>query len=122
MIKKIAPFNTAILFFCGWIAYPGVFLTANESVLARPSKNNLKLVDGRVKDFFVQTELHQIHLEMAANEWNAMEAIDPRRGRTGIENLSESNERQRQVHRGRFPWAVASITIGTRYCPVCPSL
>ena len=62
MIKQISPFNTAILFFCGWIAYPGVFLTANESVLAHPSKNNLKLVDGRVKDFFVQSELHQIHL------------------------------------------------------------
>ena len=42
MIKKIAPFNTAILLFCGWIAYPEVFLTANESVLARPSKNDLE--------------------------------------------------------------------------------
>ena len=112
MIKKIAPFNTAILLFCGWIAYPEVFLTANESVLARPSKNDLELVDGRVKGFLVQSKLHQIHLEMAANEWNAMEAVDPRRGGTGIENLSESNEGQRQVHRGRFPWAVASITIG----------
>jgi len=112
MIKKYAPLNTAILLICGWIASPEVFLTANESVLARPSKNNVELVDGRVRGFLVQAKLHQIHLEMAASEWNAMEAIDPRRGRTGIENLSKSDEGQRQVHRGRFPWAVGSVTIG----------
>ena len=112
MIKKIAPLNTAILLICGWIASPEVFLTANESVLDRPSKNNVELVDDRVRGFLVQAKLHQIHLEMAASEWNAMEAIDPRRGRTGIENLSKSDEEQRQVHRGRFPWAVGSVTIG----------
>ena len=112
MINIFAPLNTAILLICGWIVSPEVFLTANESVLARPSKNNVELVDGRVRGFLVQAKLHQIHLEMAASEWNAMEAIDARRGRTGIENLSKSDEEQRQVHRGRFPWAVGSVTIG----------
>ena len=41
-----------------------------------------------------------------------MEAINPRRGRAGSENLLRPDGGPRKVHRERFPWAVGSLTIG----------
>ena len=75
-------------------------------------EDDVKLTGGRAGDFLDQAKLHQIHLELTAIEWKAMEAINPRRGRAGSENLLRPDGGPRKVHRERFPWAVGSLTIG----------
>lgn len=65
----------------------------------------------RSAEFFVQANLHQIHLELTQAEWKAMQAKDPRRGGPPVEFLPKSDGGERPVHRGRFPWAIGSVTI-----------
>lgn len=93
-----------------WVACSAMLISADE-LPAGQSPNEVDQSRGRIGDFYVQTNLHQFHLELTAAEWDAMAAIDPRRGGPPVEFLPTADGGQRAVHRGRFPWAVGSLII-----------
>ena len=112
IVKMRAILNQVILFVLAWIVAPSTGLTANKAILPAASQNNIKPSQGEIADFYRQTAMHQFHLELSPAEWNAMEAIDTRRGGPLVESLPNSDGGRRPVHRGRFPWAVGSLRIG----------
>ena len=97
--------------FLYWYTTRGFRCVSGSNYLPSPTGRNVNLKADRVGEFWNQTRLHQIHLELSVAEWDAMKAIDPRKGPPALEKLRKPNGGQRQVHRGRFPWAVGSITI-----------
>ncbi|MDE0938277.1 MAG: hypothetical protein OSA89_20415, partial [Mariniblastus sp.] len=69
-----------------WVACPAMLISADELPTGQ-SPNEVDQSRGRIVDFYVQTKLHQFHLELTAAEWEAMAAIDPRRGGPPVEFL-----------------------------------
>ncbi|MEC9093683.1 MAG: CotH kinase family protein, partial [Planctomycetota bacterium] len=89
---------------------PALLLGANE-ITASQSLDESNQSQGNIADFYGQTNLHQLHLDLTAAEWSAMPAIEPQRGAPPVEFLPTGDGGQRAVHRSRFPWAVGSLTM-----------
>ena len=97
--------------FLYWYTTRGFRCVSESNYLLSTTGQHVNLKADRVEGFWKRTRLHQIHLELPVSEWDAMKAIDPRKGPPAFEKLRKLDGGQRQVHRGRFPWAVGSITI-----------
>ena len=66
--------------------------------------------------FWDESIIHQIHLQISNEEWEAMQPAHQRDTNNNNEDLEVKDEEQRKLHRSRFPWSQASITInGTRF-------
>ncbi len=61
--------------------------------------------------FWNDSKIHRFHLEMSEAEWEAMKALDTRKGVAPADSLKKIDGEQREVHRSRFPWAEGSLTI-----------
>ena len=48
---------------------------------------------------------------MSIAEWDAMKAFDPNKELPSAGKLTKLSREQRQIHRGRFPWAEGSVII-----------
>ena len=97
--------------FLYWYTTRGFRCVSESNYLLSTTSRHVNLKADRVEGFWNRTRLHQIHLELPVSEWDAMKATDPRKGPPAFEKLRKLDGGQRQVHRGRFPWAVGSITI-----------
>ena len=68
------------------------------------------------EEFWDESIIHKIHLEISNEEWKAMQPDHQRDVNNKNEDLKAKGEKQRKLHRSRFPWSQASITInGTRF-------
>ena len=68
------------------------------------------------EEFWDEEMIHEIHLEISNEEWEAMQPIHQREANSNNEDLEVKDKEQRKLHRSRFPWSHASITInGTRF-------
>ena len=67
-------------------------------------------------EFFDSTKVHQIHLEISASEWDAMQKVGSRSraGERATEQSDAQSGEKRTYHKGKFPWAIASVTIGDK--------
>lgn len=63
-------------------------------------------------EFFDSAKVHQMHLEISASEWDAMQEVVSRS--TPRQDAAQPSDTQRvetrPYHKGKFPWAIAAVT------------
>lgn len=89
-------------------------LTADQ-IQAQDAPTKTQSPEAARTEFFNSTKVHQMHLEISASEWEAMqEVVSSRARQKAAEQSTPPNGEKRPLHKGKFPWAIATVTIGDK--------